>query len=184
MTCHDCIARANEFIDETLGSLERARHAAHLERCAGCARYHRVLRKGLRLAQDLGEIQPSDQFAVRLRGRLRGLEDEQASRDRAVLSGASVVIAVAGLVALAAWAPIWQEAAEARASMALVDDAVPGLPPEWPSRDWWYGGPGGSVIPVGNRSAAFPGPYSPLVVQPPVVNGANRTAGPLYGDGE
>jgi anti-sigma factor RsiW len=185
MSCQDCIAQANEFLDETLDTLERARHQAHLERCPPCARYHRVLRDGLRLVRDVDEIQPSASFAGRLHGRLRGLEEEQAGRERAALTGASAVIAVAGLIALAAWAPILRErlgsaAGEGDVSgQGPVAEFPPALTPAW---DWWYGGPAGeSGVRLVSHTATFPGPYSPLVVQPPVTGPATRPAS-TYGE--
>jgi hypothetical protein len=186
MTCQDCIAKATDYLDRTLSPLERARHASHIERCPTCARYHRVLERGLVLARGVAEIQPSPGFRVRLNGRLRGLENERRRRERAA-AGAAMVLAVAGLIALSAWAPIWQESLQTRRSsaMALRSDPVPGLPPAESSWDWWYVGLGewGAVNRV---SATFPGPYSPLVVQPPVLTGgaSNRTALVNYGDSE
>jgi len=188
MTCQDCIARATEFLDETLSPIERARHASHIERCPRCARYHRVMERGLGLARDVAEIQPSPGFRVALHGRLRGLAEEQRRRERAA-SGAALVLAVAGLIALAAWAPIWQDSIQARRSntVALRSDVPPGPPPDdVRGPDWWYGGMGGNGMAANRTAATFPGPYSPLVVQPPMVNGggSNRAALVNYGDSE
>ncbi|MGD8276757.1 MAG: hypothetical protein PVH00_01970 [Gemmatimonadota bacterium] len=190
MTCQDCIGQTTDFLDETLSPIDRARHAAHIERCPSCARYHRVLKRGLGLARDVAEIEPSAGFRMRLHGRLRGLEEERRRRERAA-SGAALVLAVAGLVALAAWVPVWQDAMQARRSsaMTLEGDAVPGPPPpgsemmDW----WWYGGMGGAAA-ASRPAAAFPGPYSPLIVQPPVVPSGQRGSNPgalvPYGDSE
>jgi hypothetical protein len=186
MTCQNCIAQATDFLDEALSPIERARHASHLERCPNCARYHRVLERGLGLARDVAEIEPTPGFRMRLHGRLRGLDEERRRRERAA-SGAALVLTVAGLVALAAWVPIWQDAFQGRRSTAvsMQSDVMPGLPPETGMMDWWYPGLGGSAA-VSRPAAAFPGPYSPLIVQPPVVTGgaSNRASLVNYGDSE
>jgi len=187
MTCQNCIAQATDFLDETLSPIERARHASHVERCPSCARYHRVLERGLGLARDVAEIEPTPGFRMRLHGRLRGLDEERRRRERAA-SGAALVLTVAGLVALAAWVPVWQDALQARrsAAVSLQGDALPGLPPEGAMMDWWYPGLGGSAAAVSRPAAAFPGPYSPLIVQPPVVTSgtSNGAALVIYGDSE
>ncbi len=186
MTCQDCIAQVTDFLDETLSPIEWARHASHIERCASCARYHRVLRRGLGLVRDVAEIEPTPGFRTRLHRRLRGVNEERRRRERAA-SGAALVLVVAGLVALAAWVPIWQEAMQAQRATAfsLQADARPGLPPEMDMMDWWYPGLDGSAA-VSRPAATFPGPYSPLVIQPPVVTGGASNGAALvnYGDSE
>ena len=102
------------------------------------------------------------------------------------MSGATVAIAVAGLIALAAWAPIWQDGIGSKTADRSAAEPTPvaELPPAPGSAwDWWYGGPGSeSNIPAVSRSAAFPGPYSPLVIQPPITGAAARSAALSYGE--
>jgi len=187
MTCKDFIGQATDFLDETLSPIDRARHASHLDRCPSCARYHRVLRRGLGLVRDVAPIEPSAGFRVGLYGRLRGLDEEQRRRERAA-SGAALVLTVAGLIALAAWVPVWQDAVQARRSnaMTMQGDGLPGLPPANEMMDWWYRGMGAGAVLA--RPATFPGPYSPLVIQPPVVTGGsampNASGLVTYGDSE
>lgn len=184
MTCQDCINQATDFIDDALTPLQRARHASHLEQCTSCARYDRVLRRGIRLVHDMPQIQPSPGFRGRLHRRLRTVDDERIRRERIVLSGATVAVALAGLIALAAWAPVWQEALQRRQA-AVARGQFTAMPTvELPPGQWWYEGLAGQPAPSAiHRVATFPGPYSPLVVQPPSVNTAGATA-PAFSDGE
>lgn len=184
MTCQDCVNQETDFIDDALTPLERARHASHLERCTSCARYHRVLARGLQLVRDMPEIQPSPGFRGTLHRRLRAVQDDRIRRERAVLSGATAAIALAGLIALAAWAPVWQEAVQRRHTEVAARDQLATVPTvELPPGQWWYDGPGGEgSTPLVHRVSTFPGPYSPLVVQPPAVSTPGTT--PAYSDGE
>jgi hypothetical protein len=96
------------------------------------------------------------------------------ARQRSATSGVAVALAVAGLVAFAAWSPILlRDAPPAAMSVAEPEDAPAApsddaTPEPW---DLWYGGSAGfgdnGEMP--NLNASFPGPYSPLIVQPPDV---------------
>src|SRR5690606_18291876 len=62
MTCQEFLARYSEYLDERLEPLESALWRAHMNRCPSCARYDRVLRRGLALVRDLPEVEPSSDF--------------------------------------------------------------------------------------------------------------------------
>jgi hypothetical protein len=139
-----------------------------------CARYLRVLEHGIALAREMDVVEPSEDFDWRLNRRLREIDEVMAERTRSAASGAALAVAIAGMVAFLAWTPILSPAVsrsaissgfgESRADL-LPDDTVGG----W---EWWYGG---GVEPAAMRppsaSNAFPGPYSPLRVDPPIRGG-------------
>lgn len=178
MTCADCIALASDHIDGLLRAKEAARLREHVERCESCARYLRVLERGLALARAIPDIEPSPGFEWRLNRRLRETAEAMAERQRSARSGAAVALAVAGLVALAAWSPILAprpadgprlisaRPAPARDAATRADDAD-----GW---DWWYEGPQPVALRPPDASNMFPGPYSPLRVEPPFGHGDGR----------
>lgn len=80
---------------------------AHLEGCASCARYDRVVARGASLLRDLPGVEPSDDFLPRLQHRIHHLEDAVRGPGRSGSGlSASVALSVAALLALAAWAPV------------------------------------------------------------------------------
>jgi hypothetical protein len=148
------------------------------------------MRRGLQLARALPEIVPSSDFDQRLQHRIFHVQDELARTDRVGASGAVVALALAGVIALAAWSPVLtgRDATQAaRAESGLTEAAARGAghdPIDAPP--WWYGGTAGRVFsftamsptPIATLSelaAAFPGPYSPLIVSPPVTRGGGTT---------
>ncbi len=172
MTCADCIALASDYIDEVLAARDAARLLAHTQRCESCARYLRVLERGLKLARAVPVIEPSPEFEWKLNRRLRELDEVLAERQRSVRSGAAVALAVAGLVALAAWSPILAprlpEAFFPATSSPITTGPDRDRTDEVQGWDWWYGGPQPVALKPPNASNAFPGPYSPLLVEPPL----------------
>jgi anti-sigma factor RsiW len=173
MKCTEFIALTSEYVDGYLCGPEVAAFDAHLQRCAACARYLRVVEQGISLAREMDEIQPSEDFDWRLNRRLREIDDVMAERTRSVASGATLAVAIAGMVAFLAWSPILSPVVARNAlsggfgeSRGMVPDDTAG---GW---EWWYGG---GVEPAAMRppsaSNAFPGPYSPLRVDPPIRGG-------------
>ncbi|MCI0435403.1 MAG: zf-HC2 domain-containing protein [Gemmatimonadetes bacterium] len=176
MTCADCIARSGDYVDGTIESLDRAGFTRHLTECEACARYVRVLRRGLAIVRELEPVQPSAEFTGRLHRRLHGLHEEQQSQARSLFAGATVTLALAASMAIASWLPIFSrgEPADMVASgepepiridaSRSAGDAVPWMMPNALSplvRPF--------LSPPPSMTAALPGPYSPLVVQPPAV---------------
>jgi hypothetical protein len=187
MTCQEYLALYSELLDERLDSVKQARCREHMQGCSSCANYDRVMRRGLQLIHEAPEILPSPDFHLRLQHRLFHLQDDLGQNDRFAAAGAAVALAVAGLIALAAWSPFLQMADETPAA-ALVADAPPaelGSADEQPMPEWWYAtnsGSGmfsyaslGSYPSLGNAPGmmpVFPGPYSPLIISPPSAGGA------------
>jgi hypothetical protein len=130
-------------------------------------------------------------FEARLQHRVFHLQDEMWRHDRFATTGATMSLVLAAMIALVAWGPVlMRELESGPASEAAVDvsadvgpvaadviqtQEVPetGLPTES-----WYGNPGALVGGYDGASlnAAFPGPYSPLIVEPPVVGLSGRGA--------
>jgi anti-sigma factor RsiW len=153
------------YLDECLSDEEAARHEAHAAGCASCARYARVLGRGLTLVRELPELEASAHFEERLRHRIFHVEDE-ASRSRS--GGRSIVgIAAVAAIALIAWSPlVWRTFAPSAgaARTASADASFTG-----DRQHDWYALPVSvdlDQMPV-NRLAGYAGTYSPLIVSPP-----------------
>src|SRR5512144_1881973 len=98
MTCGEFLARHSEFLDEELGADGAAEMRRHMGGCARCARYDRVLRRGLELVRDLEPVLPSTDGYVALHEHLaRTTPPPERAAARAPLAA---TIAVAGVVAL------------------------------------------------------------------------------------
>lgn len=107
MDCAELLATFSDYRDRRLDPDERARIDEHLERCASCRRYRRVVDRGVLALRRL-PVQPvPDDFRPRLQHRIFHLEDDEALNRRSSTSGTSGTAAVtmAVLLALAAWGP-------------------------------------------------------------------------------
>jgi hypothetical protein len=181
MTCQECLERYSEFVDEVLDGADRERCRTHLERCPACARYHRVMQQGLNLAREMVPVQASPDFGERLQYRLYDEQDIRARQDRHGTTGTAVSLAVAATIALVAWAPVLLRSDAADSVIPVVAgltdaDAAPvrgtgepGNRTEWYARPMLF--PTTALEPGLSLSSAFPGPYSPLIVEPPVRGG-------------
>ncbi len=80
---------------------------AHIGRCESCARYDSVVGKGAMLYRDFTEMEAGCDFSPRLQHRILHLEEDAARLGRRA-SGTSVLFttAIAGMIGLAAWAPL------------------------------------------------------------------------------
>lgn len=79
----------------------------HICGCDSCARYDTVVGEGAKLYRDYTEIEPGCDFLPRLQHRIFHVE-EDAARLGQRASGTSVLFttAIAGMIGLAAWAPL------------------------------------------------------------------------------
>ncbi|MGH7507114.1 MAG: anti-sigma factor family protein [Longimicrobiales bacterium] len=169
------MARASEYLDGELPVEARDRVAVHLARCPGCARYHRVLDRGLEMVRELPDIAPSSDFHDRLQHSLFHVRDEMARGTRLSPTGAALSIAVAGLIAFAAWSPFAEDPVPfVEAGVAVMDgeSTDPGAPVAaiGGADPWFLGAPPsyGNAHAPPSVALAFPGPYSPLIIQPPI----------------
>jgi hypothetical protein len=103
LSCSECLARHSEYLDGVMDAATADQWRAHIAGCTGCARYDRVLRRGLKtlIAQPL--VEPDPDFSAELNRRLAFEDRRFAMRPITSLAGASV--AVAAMLAFAAWLP-------------------------------------------------------------------------------
>lgn len=170
--CDEFLARHSEYMDGRLPAVLAQRLGSHAAACPSCARYDRVVRRGVALVRELPDMAPSDEFELRLQHRLFHLRDaESLGGSRA--AGAAAALAIAAAIALLAWSPLLVTRAGTRSATAAATASVePIIERRVPLFDQaaWY--PVAPVTAPAHQSSAFlatfPGPYSPLVVTPPV----------------
>jgi hypothetical protein len=105
MSCDQFIERYTEYRDGLLDARTLAEVEEHLVSCSCCARYDRVMNRGLELLSDLPCAESSDDFMPRLRHRLYNV-DCGVSEGRRSFGGSAALVGVAavGLLALF-WLP-------------------------------------------------------------------------------
>ncbi len=195
MTCEEFLARYSEYLDEELGAADAAEMRRHSAGCARCARYERVLRRGLALVRELEPVVPSRDSYLALHQHLARSTPAppEVELPRAPLAA---TIAVAGVLALLAWSALFRATgvpanaagepvtrmpvpdgrmelvAPSPVLMGMTPRALPGVGAVAPlapaARPGWIRAPG--------AFAAMPGPYTPLVLRPPEYG---QSAAPL-----
>jgi predicted anti-sigma-YlaC factor YlaD len=65
-SCERLRERHGDYLDGLLAGAELAQMQSHLAECLACARYDRVLRRGLGVARELPPLMPTDDFEHRL----------------------------------------------------------------------------------------------------------------------
>jgi anti-sigma factor RsiW len=178
MNCQDFLSRYSDYVDGLLPPLDAALLHEHRISCGRCSRYDQVMQRGLELARAMPAVEPSSDFHLRLQHRLLHVRDDAAADASRAGGGAAVSLAVAGLLALAAWGPLLRSddgsdavaytarpPVEAAAMPMPMGDDVRPVPGE---SAWWA--PASLTTPPRPLTGAFPGPYSPLVVTPPTAD--------------
>lgn len=108
MDCDTFLDGHSDFRDGLLTIPDRVPFEAHLRECDHCARYDRVVDKGVRVLRDRPELEVSDDFMDRLQHRLYHVDDEMAAARRRrspVSRGAVAALAAAASVAAVALIP-------------------------------------------------------------------------------
>lgn len=99
-SCAAFLARHTDYRDGNLSPLLAAQHAAHAARCDSCARYARVLERGVDVLRNVSEVEPSEEFAARLQHRLFHLEDGALRPRRRYAPGLAAAAALGTLLLL------------------------------------------------------------------------------------
>lgn len=185
--CDQLRQRHGDYLDGLLPAAELARVQSHLDECDACARYDRVVRRGLELARALPELTPAHDFELRLQHRIFHMQYGGALAQQRPLAGVGVAAALAGLIAVIAWSPflVFDQNPAGRAAAGeagTMTAALPAADPLGMVAVSWYPGHV-PALPTQARAArptVFPGPYSPLIVNPPVHGGPVRTVATEY----
>ena len=173
LSCHEFLEGHSDYLDGALPDGIAWRFDEHVSECASCHRFDRVLRRGLLLARNLPEIQPTANFHDKLQTRLMGLEDEPVQRP--VIAGTGTAVVIAAVLGIIAFTPFLLEVG--------TDRAVPHVVAETPqttqpaplyTNDNVFAEPqitaGVFVTP------ALQSDYSPVIVQAPAVLGSFNSA--------
>lgn len=164
MDCTELLDTFSDYRDRRLDPAERARVERHLDRCPSCRRYRRVIDQGVRTLRELPGPPVPDDFRPRLRHRIFHLEDGDALGRDATASGVSgtATVAMALLLALAAWGPVLQDrTAEVSLAPVVVDEppaARGGLP-----ASAFFGREGPPEPRLGTRAGSWSPPRSLLL---------------------
>ena len=122
LSCSDCLARHSEYLDEVMDEVTAEQWRLHLAECPECARYDRVVRRGLKVLAAQAHIEPAPDFMMHLQQRLAAEDRRTALRPMTSLASASVV--VAAMLAFAAWIPVIMLASEDEAVPIVQSDPV------------------------------------------------------------
>lgn len=187
--CEQLRERHGDYLDGVLSAAGLAQVQSHLEECDACARYDRVLRRGVELARQLPVVKPAADFELRLQHRIYHLQDGDAFGQQRPLAGIGVAATLAIVIALIAWSPFlvldradFERKADGAAEPGAMMAALPPADPLGTVAVSWYPGlvPALPTHPFMVRPTVFPGPYSPLIVNPPVHGGPVRLTSTEY----
>jgi hypothetical protein len=104
LSCKEVLARHSEYLDGEMAPADSELWRAHFAACPPCARYDRILRKGVRLLAETPHVEPDPSFKLHLRYRIA--DEERRSDLRPATINAAASVSVAAMLALAAWLPI------------------------------------------------------------------------------
>ncbi len=105
MLCDRFLQDYTDFCDGLLDPERAAEFRDHLRGCPGCARYDRVLSRGLDLLRAIPTEEPTDDFLPRLQHRLYNVDEGVSPPVHRLAGGAALVgVAAVGILALF-WLP-------------------------------------------------------------------------------
>jgi hypothetical protein len=167
LSCQEFLEGHSDYLDGLLPAGAARFYDEHVAGCESCNRFDRVLRRGLLLAHNLPEIQPSANFQDKLQARLMRLEDESPLQ-RPVMAGTGTAVVIAAVLGVIALTPFVMRESTVQAPQPIVAEHVH-ITPAAPMRINLsaFGEP---EIPA----ATFPTSpletdFSPVIVQPPAV---------------
>lgn len=155
LECSHFLAAYSEFRDGVLDADLSEAFRSHLDECDSCARYDRAVGGGVDLLLGRGEIEPSEDFALRLQGRLLSLEREMDAQRSASGASAAVTFVIALALGVAAWTPALRRSPSPAVLQPMLAHAprhVQVVPPPFQPRPVL---PTPEVGPLRVRNAAF-----------------------------
>jgi hypothetical protein len=126
MVCDDFLEQYSDFRDGLLPEGRGREMEEHLNGCSSCRRYTLVCLRGVEILSSLPPVTPSQDFAPRLHHRLlRADEVEVLSRDAGSGTTAATALAMALLLAVAAWSPVVSRVPEVEIPAIVISEPVP-----------------------------------------------------------
>jgi anti-sigma factor RsiW len=124
-----------EYLDGVLDAATQAEWRMHLAECPACARYDRVLRRGLALLAAQPQSQLTPDFTTELHQRLALEERRMAMRPMTSLATASLM--VAAMLAFAAWVPVllMSRGSDAQVEVAVASASTASSEIAWHAQD-------------------------------------------------
>jgi anti-sigma factor RsiW len=167
MDCDTFLEGHSDFRDGLLPLPERVAFEAHRRDCDHCARYDRVLEKGVQVLRARPELEVSDDFMDRLQHRLYHVDDELANARRRrgpVSRGAVAALAAAASVAAVALFPrLYSDAAPAMTVLPSVAVTAPAVEAAYRVADL-HGASGGLVAQLEEVGVeVYPMPYGDVL---------------------
>jgi anti-sigma factor RsiW len=106
MTCSEFNDRFSDYYDGTGDPAFLGAADAHLADCAECRRYHAVVVQGSAVLRSAPALAVPEDFLGRLQHRIYHVDDASAiSREAGSATTVPAAVAIAALIALAAWSP-------------------------------------------------------------------------------
>ena len=106
MTCSEFHDRFSDYYDGTGDPSFLGEADVHLAACADCRRYHAILVQGSAILRSSPRVTVSEDFLGRLQHRIYHIDDATAiGREAGSATTVSTAVAIAALIALAAWSP-------------------------------------------------------------------------------
>lgn len=138
MTCSEFHDRFSDYYDGTGEPSFLGEADAHLSACARCRRFHEVVARGAEILKGAPQLSVADDFLPRLQHRIYHLEDGAALSGAEAGSAATVTtaVAIAALIALAAWSPALLRAPEVELSPIVVNRPEPRIVGVRPPQFW------------------------------------------------
>ncbi|CAN5360905.1 hypothetical protein BH23GEM4_BH23GEM4_24290 [soil metagenome] len=130
VSCHEFISTYSDYRDGLVGAGLARSLARHRNECPSCARYDRVIRRGVEVARNIDGPSPSREFLPRLQHRIYHLEDD--FRPDPFGSGVSValLLMISVVFGVSAWLPAVRAASEPARLPAIT--ALAPLPEQAP----------------------------------------------------
>jgi anti-sigma factor RsiW len=168
MSCREFLESHSEYVDGALPELLARRFDAHVRGCPGCRRYDHVVRRGLLLARNLTEIQPSAHFHEKLQARLMHLEAEPMQRP--IVASSATVLMIAAVLAVIVITPLARplEREAAGLEQAPSVSTVPSANPSF-SGTLFAAPPSAGVTAAVRVHTIEPSTFTLVVVSPPAV---------------
>lgn len=176
LSCKEVLARHSEYIDGEMAPPDTEKWRAHLKDCAMCARYDRVLRKGVSLLATKPELEPEPEFMMHLRYRLA--DEAHRLETQPIHQHAGAAVSVMAVLALIAWIPVMMSAGSPTAAAVRMNAVETGRES---SEIAWHGShamhtepshvtlaaPAATLEPVYSVVSLADAGYSPLIIESP-----------------